>query len=135
MWFRDIREAWKQVRAEKKSGVVRARWSVNAGWPPRPVSGLTHEEIEGVGELLRETSGPAGKPCVLIDLSTQVRSRMTYAGFEDYRGSRASLLTGTEVEAVEEETGVSYSAVISDTDFQRKLVYLDVDWASGTYGL
>jgi hypothetical protein len=67
---------------------------------------------------------------VLIDPNVRVRGQQTYAGFEDIDGPVAA---GQEVEVYETESGATGSGRMVDIDFRKRLVCLEVDWA--TFGV
>lgn len=67
------------------------------------------------------------KAKVRIDLNVRVRGNGTFAGFEDLL--EGSLGVGEEVIVVEDESGVSGPARVSEIDLNSQLIYLDVEWA------
>ena len=66
---------------------------------------------------------------IAIDPNVRVRGNGTYAGFEDVEGLP---VVGGPVEVWEPESGVRGSGLIREIDRNRRLIYLDVDWASLT---
>lgn len=59
MWFKEFREAWREAKADAESGRPRAKLTVRGNWG-RPESSLTSEEMDAVGNLLREAFDKPG---------------------------------------------------------------------------
>lgn len=64
---------------------------------------------------------------VEIDLNVRTRRGLTPAGLEDADGVLAD---GDSVDVFESEDGIEGVARVVGIDQRRRLVYLDVDWAS-----
>jgi hypothetical protein len=64
---------------------------------------------------------------VRIDLNVRVRGNGTYTGLEDVFGPIA---VGDIVEIFEPESSLAGPGRITDIDFETRLVYLTVEWAS-----
>ncbi len=64
---------------------------------------------------------------VEIDLDVRVRGNLTYSGFEDVQGELPA--EGHTVEVVEPESELVGQGRVVEIDEERRLVYLEVDWA------
>jgi hypothetical protein len=62
-----------------------------------------------------------------IDLNVRTSLNWTFVGFEDVDGP---ISEAAEVEVYESESGVTGRGRIARIDHLRKIVYLEVDWAS-----
>lgn len=63
---------------------------------------------------------------IAIDLNVRVRGNLTYSGFEDIEGEIP--LDGV-VDVYEPESGVFGTGRVVEQDIEKRLVYLEVDWA------
>lgn len=90
----------------------------------------------GPGGCRREPHADAGPMTVriVIDPNVRVRGNKTYAGFEDVL-TRTRMTTadrpvqpGDKVLAVEPESSIVTDATVVDVDYERKIIYLAVDW-------
>ena len=69
---------------------------------------------------------------IAIDPNVRVRGDLTFSGFEEIEGEidDAKLTAGVEVTVVEPETGAQGYGRISEVSWERRLVYLEVEWKS-----
>jgi hypothetical protein len=67
---------------------------------------------------------------IAIDLNVRVRGEQTYAGFEDVEGPLPRV--GDTVRVRESESRVQGTAVVTEVDQARQIVYLAVDWSALT---
>jgi hypothetical protein len=73
------------------------------------------------------TTPPAAR--IRIDLNVRIGARLTYAGFEDINGAEPEALPRrTAVEVYEAGSGAHGPAVVAGRDFERRLIYLTVQW-------
>lgn len=68
-----------------------------------------------------------------IDPNIRVRGQYTLVGFEDV--THLHLQVGQSVEVFESESGLEGLAKVAQIDFEKELIYLDVDWANMTLKL
>jgi hypothetical protein len=68
---------------------------------------------------------------IIIDPNVRVAGNRTYGGFEDVLGGFVGDLSpGDPVTVLEEESGVIGEATVYEINYEKQLVYLEVDWAS-----
>jgi hypothetical protein len=67
------------------------------------------------------------KTRVAIDLNIRIRGNGTYTGLEDVDGLAVA---GEPVEVYEPESGVSGIGCITEVDAVKRIVFLQVNWAS-----
>jgi hypothetical protein len=66
-----------------------------------------------------------------IDPNVRLGGTRTFAGFEHVRGTDGvKLYVGEVVEVVEPESRLYGKGVVESIDVERRLVYLDVEWAA-----
>lgn len=73
---------------------------------------------------------PADPPRVGIDLNVRIGRDLTYTGFGDIAGgwTAAMLPRFSTVDAFESESGVHGPAMVAGRDFDRRILYLIIDW-------
>jgi hypothetical protein len=67
---------------------------------------------------------------IQIDLNVRVNGNQTYAGFENIiQGSLPSPYLGYQFVTVTEiESGLTGPGIVTEMDYDKKIIYLDVDW-------
>lgn len=65
-----------------------------------------------------------------IDLNVRGSMNRTIVGFEDIDGADSDISEAAEVEVYESESGAIGRGRIARIDYLRRIVWLDVNWAS-----
>ena len=67
---------------------------------------------------------------ISIDPNVRTAGNQTYSGFEDLFGEVDDINPGDHLLAMGLETDIVFDCKVTCIDYERRLIFLDIDWSS-----